>query len=177
MLLFGRPQGAYHNVVRWVHRSSFTIRPGRGRTPNSRPSSRPSSRAGSRPTPNSIMQIGNSSRIHIPDTDGLCVDPGWYGTVIVETEGTNEALADLQDRCGPGAFPPRATPTHERFTPTKDKEAKRIFRILRERRLVSISMLSSPLLKYCLSIVALEKYGSGRSALKNDCCKPRTLDM
>ncbi|KAG9220129.1 hypothetical protein CCMSSC00406_0007176 [Pleurotus cornucopiae] len=127
------PQGAYHNVVRWVHRSSFTIRPGRGRTPNSRPSSRPSSRAGSRPTPNSIMQIGNSSRIHIPDTDGLCVDPGWYGTVIVETEGTNEALADLQDRCGPGAFPPRATPTHERFTPTKDKEAKRIFRILRER--------------------------------------------
>ncbi|KAF4566429.1 hypothetical protein EYR36_011855 [Pleurotus pulmonarius] len=127
------PQGAYHNVVRWVHRSSFTIRPARGRTPNSRPSSRPSSRAGSRPAPNSIMQIGNSSRVHIPDTDGLCVDPGWYGTVIVETEGTNEALADLQDRCGPGAFPPRATPTHERFAPTKDKEAKRIFRILRER--------------------------------------------
>ncbi|KAG6877365.1 hypothetical protein C0995_007647, partial [Termitomyces sp. Mi166 len=39
-------------------------------------------------------------RVPIPES-GLFVDPGWYGTIVVETEGTNEALADLQDRCGP----------------------------------------------------------------------------
>ena len=29
------------------------------------------------------------------------------GTVIVETEGTNESLAKLQDRCGLRVFPPK----------------------------------------------------------------------
>ncbi|KAF7303801.1 hypothetical protein MIND_00609800 [Mycena indigotica] len=86
------PQGNVHNVVRWVHRSSFVIRaPGKAR---------------------------------------LYVDSGWYGTIVVETEGTNEALADLQDRC-PGAFPPRAGGPH--MLSKEAKEAKKVFRILREK--------------------------------------------
>lgn len=27
-------------------------------------------------------------------------DPGWFGTVVIEAEGTNEGLADLQGRVG-----------------------------------------------------------------------------
>ncbi|KAJ7773531.1 hypothetical protein B0H14DRAFT_3095998 [Mycena olivaceomarginata] len=74
------PQGNIHNVVRWVHRSSFVIRapPKATHVDVQRPSSAPSA--------------------------GLFVDSGWYGTIVVETEGTNESLADLQDRC-PGARP------------------------------------------------------------------------
>jgi hypothetical protein len=53
------PQGGHHMVVRWVHRSSFVIRP--------------------RPT----LPGSSPSRIPIPHTD-LHVDPGWYGTVVVE---------------------------------------------------------------------------------------------
>ncbi|KAJ2912819.1 hypothetical protein MD484_g7591, partial [Candolleomyces efflorescens] len=112
------PQGAYHNVVRWVHRSSFVIRP-----------------------PARVMQRGPSingrgqphtPRIAIPDTDNLFIDSGWYGTIVVETEGTNEALADLQERCGPRAFPPRPRP----LNPAQQKaqqEVKKVFRILREK--------------------------------------------
>ncbi|PPQ84149.1 hypothetical protein CVT24_002211 [Panaeolus cyanescens] len=109
------PQGAIHNVVRWVHRSSFTIRPPRGpqRYNNT-----------GRPT--------TSSRIAIPDTDNLFVDPGWYGTIVVETEGTNEALADLQDRCGPGAFPPRARAPHQQPNQTQ-LENRKVWRIMREK--------------------------------------------
>lgn len=32
------------------------------------------------------------------------VDPGWHGTIVIESEGTNEGLADLQARVG-GAIP------------------------------------------------------------------------
>jgi hypothetical protein len=67
----------------------------------------------------------------IPGTDNLFVDPGWYGTVIVEAEGTNEGLADLQERCGPGAFPPHAIVPAGR--PRSPGDLK-VFRILRERR-------------------------------------------
>jgi hypothetical protein len=46
-------------------------------------------------------------RIGIPHAD-LFIDPGWYGAVV-EAEGTNEGLADLQERCAStGIFPPRA---------------------------------------------------------------------
>ncbi|KAJ7590939.1 hypothetical protein C8J56DRAFT_782229 [Mycena floridula] len=69
------PQGHYHNVVRWVHRSSFVIRPN-----NVLPTSR---------------KHTHQARIPIPNSN-LFVDPGWYGTVIIETEGTNEALAELR---------------------------------------------------------------------------------
>jgi len=73
------PQGAYHTVVRWVHRSSFTIFPPPGGAPV----------------------------IILPNKERRLVDPGWRGTVIVEAEGTNEGLADLHARCR-GVFQPRA---------------------------------------------------------------------
>ncbi|TDL19053.1 hypothetical protein BD410DRAFT_727668 [Rickenella mellea] len=91
------PQGAHHTVVRWIHRSSFRIR--------------------SNPHRN--------SPITIPNSQNLTVDPAWYGTIVVETEGTNEGLADLQSRCKP-AFPIRAG------TDPK-KVGSRVFRLLRER--------------------------------------------
>ncbi|EMD36597.1 hypothetical protein CERSUDRAFT_84779 [Gelatoporia subvermispora B] len=108
------PQGGQHTVVRWVNRSSFTIRPPPGSTsikisvPNS---------AGPGPSPNGSW----------------LVDPGWYGTVVVEAEGTNEGLADLQVRCR-GAFPPRAVGASA--NPSRDvgrEERKTVFRILREK--------------------------------------------
>lgn len=105
------PQGNVHNVVRWVHRSSFVIRPP--------------------PVHGRQITKGQPSppRLPIPDSN-LFVDPSWYGTVVVETEGTNECLADLQDRCGPGAFPPRAMPV---MVHPRDKDSKLVFRILREK--------------------------------------------
>lgn len=120
-----RPQGAYHNVVRWVHRSSFTIRPSRGSAPRYGSSARASP--------------GNG-RIPIPESNNLFVDSGWYGTIVVETEGTNEALADLQDRCGPGAFPPRPKNLSARATQAQ-VENRKVFRILRERRRVGFGRL------------------------------------
>ena len=114
------PQGAYHNVVRWVHRSSFVIRPGPARFTS--------------------QQGGKTqiliSRIPIPDTDNnLFIDSGWHGTVVVETEGTNEALADLQERCGPGVFPPRSRGISQHPQINRIQiENKKVFRILREKR-------------------------------------------
>jgi hypothetical protein len=107
------PQGAYHNVIRWVHRSCFVVRPPPVLT--ARSSNQIYSRTRSQ-TP----------RIPIPGSDGLYVDAGWYGRIVVETEGTNEGLADLQDRCGLGAFPPRAGSI-------KEKDGKKVFRLLREK--------------------------------------------
>ncbi|KIY66425.1 hypothetical protein CYLTODRAFT_398793 [Cylindrobasidium torrendii FP15055 ss-10] len=101
------PQGTYHNVVRWVHRSSFTLKP-----------------------------PGRGTRIPVTNGNGgtMWVDSGWYGTVVVETEGTNESLADLQERCGPGAFPPRVQQVgRASMSAQKDKDAKTVFRILREK--------------------------------------------
>ncbi|KAL6300309.1 hypothetical protein BKA93DRAFT_802204 [Sparassis latifolia] len=107
------PQGSYHTVMRWVHRSSFVIR---------------------QPPPAKLI------RIPVPPTVGpgpaahgaWVVDPGWYGTVVVEAEGTNEGLADLQARCK-GAFPPRAVGASPHVhRPPKDHRSL-VFRILRER--------------------------------------------
>ncbi|KAF8148000.1 hypothetical protein B0H34DRAFT_669084 [Crassisporium funariophilum] len=111
------PQGAYHNVVRWVHRSSFSIRPPRGPQRYAHQSSR------SQPV---------TSRIPIPGADNLFVDSGWYGTIVVETEGTNEALADLQDRCGSGAFPPRSRGVNGQINQAQ-VENRKVWRILREK--------------------------------------------
>ncbi|TCD61644.1 hypothetical protein EIP91_008132 [Steccherinum ochraceum] len=109
------PQGGHHTVVRWVHRSSFTLKP----TPGSR-----------------------SIRIPVPKTAGpgpspsgaWLIDPGWYGSVVVETEGTNEGLADLQARCR-GAFPVRAEGASTDMSPERmhREERRTVFRILRER--------------------------------------------
>lgn len=101
---FTRPQGGHHTVVRWIHRSKFRIRPN------------PFTKA----------------LIPIPGTL-LSIDPGWYGYVIVETEGTNEGLADLQDRCRGIGFPPRAGAP-------QNKPPSKVFRLLRERRFVSHSL-------------------------------------
>ncbi|EJC99796.1 uncharacterized protein FOMMEDRAFT_93032 [Fomitiporia mediterranea MF3/22] len=97
------PQGGRHTVVRWIHRSKFRIRP------------------------NPYTNVS----IPIPGTS-LSVDPGWYGTIIIEIEGTNEGLADLQQRCRSG-FPPRAVGAVENGDALKSKQASKVFRILRER--------------------------------------------
>jgi len=94
------PQGNHHTVVRWVHRSHFEIHPQGGK------------------------------KIPIPFGSGnWTIDRGWYGTVVVEAEGTNEGLADLQDRCK-AAFPARVS---ARGQSSRAEERRRVFRILRER--------------------------------------------
>lgn len=107
-------------MVRWVHRSSFVIRP---------PSRRSSVKTSNS---NKAAVVGS---IPITGADNLFVDPGWYGSIVVEAEGTNEALADLQDRCGPGAFPPRVRGAHAAVSQAQ-VENRKVFRILRERRYV-----------------------------------------
>ncbi|TBU40092.1 hypothetical protein BD309DRAFT_368586 [Dichomitus squalens] len=112
------PQGGHHVVVRWVHRSSFTVRP---------------------------PPSGKPLRISVPKSIGpgpgpggaWFIDPGWYGTVVVEAEGTNEGLADLQDRCR-GAFPIRAIGANPSLSVSPEREARMeerrsVFRIMRER--------------------------------------------
>ncbi|KAI8986861.1 hypothetical protein BD414DRAFT_415743 [Trametes punicea] len=113
------PQGGHHMVVRWVHRSSFTIR---------------------------ASASGKPLRIAVPRDVGpgpgpggaWFVDPGWYGTVVVEAEGTNEGLADLQARCR-GAFPPRAPGAAATAAgmslerAAREEAQRRVFRILREK--------------------------------------------
>ena len=138
-------------VVRWVHRSSFMIRP-------------PSN--------------GKPLRISVPKFVGpgpgqggaWLVDPGWYGTVVVEAEGTNEGLADLQERCR-GAFPIRAMGaaasvgvSPERAA--REEERRNVFRILREKRCVlTVWQVLSRFLAHadCVSdfVVDLGRYGSG----------------
>lgn len=101
------------------------------------------------------------SRIPIPNTT-LFVDPGWYGKVVVETEGTNEALADLQDRCGPGVFPPRAGGRVPNMNIPNDKEkeeAKMVWRIMRERRFVFLNTDSYLSLNLGFVLVVQAKYG------------------
>ncbi|KAI0075589.1 hypothetical protein K474DRAFT_1599506 [Panus rudis PR-1116 ss-1] len=107
------PQGSTHTVMRWVRRTWFVIKPSQGSKHIRIPVP---STAGPGPSP----------------TGAWIVDPGWYGTVVVEVEPTNEGLADLQYRCK-GAFPPRATgadPSPERAL---QQERRTAFRLLRER--------------------------------------------
>ncbi|KAI0826711.1 hypothetical protein BC628DRAFT_1410279 [Trametes gibbosa] len=108
------PQGGHHMVVRWLHRSSFTVRP---------------------------AADGKRLRLIVPRDVGpgpgpggaWFIDPGWFGTVVVEAEGTNEGLADLQARCR-GAFPPRAVGAPLSPERAARMEAQRsVFRILREK--------------------------------------------
>ncbi|KAF8836793.1 hypothetical protein BDN67DRAFT_910445 [Paxillus ammoniavirescens] len=109
------PHGALHDVVRWVHRSSFTIR-------------RPVSHHHAQAHPHSP-----NLRVPIPNVDGFFIDPAWYGTVVIEAEGTNEGLTDLQERCGPGVFPPRAETVVTKIRNAKEKEGKKVWRIMREK--------------------------------------------
>jgi hypothetical protein len=66
LILDRRPQGSRRNVVRWVHCSSFLIRP-------------PAALIAARYGPN-CTRIP-PQRTPIPQTD-LFIDPGWYGTVL-----------------------------------------------------------------------------------------------
>ncbi len=58
------------------------------------------------------------------------VDPDWFGTVIIEVEGTNEGLADLRARCQ-GPLPSR-TGVDRGYT----EQWMTVWRIVRERRYV-----------------------------------------
>lgn len=109
------PHGTLHSVVHWLHRSSFTIRP-------------PVS-----PHHPHAYSHSQNLRLPIPNVAGFFIDPGWYGTVIVEAEGTNEGLADFQARCGPGAFPPRADNVTSKMRNEKEKGSRRVYRVLREK--------------------------------------------
>lgn len=55
--------------------------------------------------------------------------------MVVETEGTNEGLADLQERCK-GAFPPRAVGAdpYGNLERTRKEDKRTVFRIIREKR-------------------------------------------
>ncbi|KAG8791372.1 hypothetical protein FRC16_000437 [Serendipita sp. 398] len=64
--------------------------------------------------------------IPIPDTT-FSVDAGWEGRVVIEVEGTNEGLADLQLRCGPEWFKPQPG------VQPKQGDGGRAFRLVRER--------------------------------------------
>lgn len=61
--------------MRWIHRARFYVKPN---TPVARSTDR-------------------DDRSAAPPQ---LADPGWFGTVVVEAEGTNEGLADLQARVG-----------------------------------------------------------------------------
>lgn len=63
-------------------------------------------------------------------TGAWVVDPDWFGTVVVETEGTNEGQSDLFLRCR-GAMMRGIGPEAE-----ADREDRTVWRILRERRYV-----------------------------------------
>jgi hypothetical protein len=66
----------------------------------------------------------------IPNTSGVFVHAEWAGTIVVEAEGTNEGLAELQARCGT-AFPQFRKPAAP-IIPGKP-EVSRVFRLLRDR--------------------------------------------
>ncbi|KAG6332859.1 hypothetical protein ID866_6229 [Astraeus odoratus] len=120
------PHGVMHDVVRWVHRSSFKIRPPANSSHNDHAYAH---LYGSYP-----HLIPHGQRLPVPNVTGFFVDPHWYGTVIVEAEGTNEGLADLQERCGPGVFPPRAEAISRKVRGAKEgTEAKRVWRVVREK--------------------------------------------
>ncbi|KAI6121067.1 hypothetical protein F5141DRAFT_1087437 [Pisolithus sp. B1] len=115
------PHGALHDVVLWVHRSSFKIHP---------PATTDHARVHSHLREYFPHLVPSSERRAIPNVPGSFIDPNWYGTVVVEVEGTQEGLADLQDRCGPGVFPPRP----EAITGiVKGVERRRIWRVIREK--------------------------------------------
>ncbi|KAG7095270.1 hypothetical protein E1B28_006043 [Marasmius oreades] len=108
------PQGL-KNVVRWVHRTTFNIRP---------PSIRSTSSSGAR----YWAQTG----IPIRDSNGHTVHSAWYGSIVIETDGTSESLDDLKERCGLGVFPQRAV-VMGRHGKQRGRHEKMVWRILREK--------------------------------------------
>lgn len=91
-----------HTLVKWVHRARMTIRPAAAR-----------------------------GRIEIAGAPpGTCVDEGWYGTVVLEAEGTNEGLEDLMERVGFDAM--NGQPIRGWRLP-EIGDRRRMYRIIRER--------------------------------------------
>lgn len=70
----------------------------------------------------------------IPDSDGLIVDPKWVGTVVVETEGTNEGLGNLLGRCGEQIAAKAETMTGGLSNTMGKGEIGRAFRLIRSQR-------------------------------------------
>lgn len=99
-----RPQGNRHTVLRWSHRSFFRVP--------------------------SVYRSLTHLNIPIPNTTGLFIHAEWAGTIVVEAEGTNEGLAELQARCGT-AFPQFRKPATP-VIPGKP-EYSRVFRLVRDR--------------------------------------------
>ena len=98
-------------------------------------------------------------------TGAWVIDPGWFGTVVVETEGTNEGLADLQARCRGAVIPRRG----EQLSPEQLQlnDRRMVFRIVRERRYVvlyNVSM-SGGLSAF---VAVLVKYGSVSSPTRRE---------
>ncbi|KAI3621316.1 hypothetical protein WG66_014419 [Moniliophthora roreri] len=124
-LVVGTPQGQLQNAVKWVHRSTFMIRP-----PPSRPNTLQTKRSAS-----SITSMSGSGAIPITTPNGHhTVHPSWYGAVIIETDGSNESLEDLKERCGLGTFPKKTTSSRKQ----KDGCEKMVWRILRDKRQVPV---------------------------------------
>ncbi|KAG8900567.1 hypothetical protein FRB99_005979, partial [Tulasnella sp. 403] len=71
------PQGNHHTVVRWVHRARFRIKPNTPVNPSAPP----------------VTTADGTKYIRM-------IDLQWCGTIVIEAEGTNEGLADLQGRVG-----------------------------------------------------------------------------
>ncbi|KAG9042171.1 hypothetical protein FS837_011191 [Tulasnella sp. UAMH 9824] len=104
------PQGGHHSVVRWVHRARFRIRPGAPVSYDAPP----------------IVGPDGQSYIRL-------IDAGWHGIVVIDAEGTNEGLADLQGRIGNAVtlFPTK-TLTGGRVPPAVSG-GKSVFRLLRDK--------------------------------------------
>lgn len=74
-------------------------------------------------------------------TGAWIIDPGWFGTVVVETEGTNEGLDDLNRRCkGPIQL---RRGQQLRPEDAAAEEQRTVFRILREKRYVALVFYAS----------------------------------
>lgn len=83
----------------------------------------------------------------------------------METEGTNESLADLQERCGPGAFPPRVGGV--RSSLGNDRDSRLVFRILREKRFVFFVVGGFLLMFFFVCLVGLGRFGFGLWGLRS----------
>ncbi|KIM27839.1 hypothetical protein M408DRAFT_159846 [Serendipita vermifera MAFF 305830] len=88
----------------------------------------------------------------IPDSN-LLVDAGWEGSIVVEAEGTNEGLADLQLRCGMEWFKPQPG------VQPKQGDGGRVFRLIRERRCVMFILFSLACLLNTVFSAAQAKFG------------------
>ncbi|THU82136.1 hypothetical protein K435DRAFT_692107 [Dendrothele bispora CBS 962.96] len=115
-----RATTVYHNT-NWVHQSWFRIKP---------PQSQHTSDSNNN---------NDNKGVPVPGFAGHFIHPTWYGKIVIETEGTADSLTDLQDRCGPKAFPNRVKPVTKTVVGSsqrsaeRDKDARTAFRIVRER--------------------------------------------